>query len=629
MAGPRSSTLILSALALAGCPRKPQTPPPDATTQGDASAIRANASNALSTAPPDNLLATIRGAMLRRAVPMIFPGPEIEQVITQGVPQLTRGVGANASRIDLDSPFAVVAVLGESEGDGEGATPTFLAAWPLKPGASVTVDAREGRGWTSAGQGVYRPTSPDAGANDDHQCWVARRQPVGWSLLCGPKDLLPRVAGYLVHVGTSAPDNQAIVDADIRAGILGRIFRRQLAEIDRRAPPTGGRAPEEQLRRQAFEQARRQIALTSAIATDIDAVRGALTQDESSMHLSLTATVSRASSDQVRFLIDAAAGRQAPADLLTSLPSSTQAWMVSGFDPAKIATALGAPSEDIMIRAQVGPEFARVKMLIEQVTSVMPPGHRVDAYTPDEGHTMIRVIQRADAERFVDDFRVAVQSIPSRQIGPGVNLRDQAVVMPVTGITGHVLRIGQNIRIPPGTQITPEQREELNRSLLLVGQGDRLTVVQGRDPVARYRAWTAQASQRLSATIPANSVMSGRINMASFGPFFYGQAIGGLPEGGAEGVDFSLSVARQGEGATITLRADGPTVVATGLRRLYAFVEQQRAAAMQQQLEAMQRAQQQQQQQMQQLRQMQQNAQRQQLDPNNLPEPPSITLPQR
>ncbi len=626
MAAPRSSTLLLSALALAGCPRKPQTPPPDATTQGDGSAIRATAADALSTAPPENLLATIRGTMLRRATPMLFPGPEPEEVVTQGVPQLTRGVGANASRIDLDSPFAVVAVLTERD---EGATPTFLAAWPLKPGASVTVDAREGRGWTSAAPGVFKPTSPDAGANDEHQCWVARRQPVGWSLLCGPRELLPRVAGYLMHVGTSAPENPAILDADVRAGILGRITRRQLAEIDRQAPPQGGRTPEEQLRRQAFEQLRRQAALTTAIATDIDSVRGALTQDETAMHLSLTATVARASSDQVRFLLDAAAGRQAPSELLTSLPSSAQAWMVAGFDSAKITSALGAPSEDVMIRAQAGPEFARVKMLLDQVTNVTPPGQRVDAYTPDEGHTMIRVVQRADAERFVDDFRIAVQSIPSRPIGPGMNLRDQAIVMPTPGITGHAVRIGQNVRIPPGARVTPEQREELNRSLLLVGQGDRLTVVQARDPVARYRAWTAQGAQHLSATVPANSVMAGRISMASFGPFFYGQAITGLPEGSNEGVDFSVSVARQGEGATLTLRADGPTAVATGLRRLYAVIEQQRLQAMQQQMEAMQRAQQQQQQQMQQLRQMQQNSQRQQLDPNNLPEPPSITLPQR
>jgi hypothetical protein len=91
-------------------------------------------------------------------------------------------------------------------------------------------------------------------------------------------------------------------------------------------------------------------------------------------------------------------------------------------------------------------------------------------------------------------------------------------------------------------------------------------------------------------------------------------------------MDFSVSVRRQGEGATIELQADAPISVATGIRQLYAAIEQQRLMAMQQQMEAMQRAQQAQQQQMQQMRQMQQSQQRQQLDPNNLPEPPQIQL---
>jgi hypothetical protein len=620
------SLLLLPALALVGCPSKPQTPPSQTVDHSDAGAIRSTSARALSTAAPDNLLATIRGTMLRRAIPMIFPGPAPEEVVTQGIPQITRGVGANVNRIDLDSPFAVVAVVGDTD---ETASPSFLGVWPLKPGASVAIEAREGRGWTPAGEGVYKPTSPDAGANDENQCWVARRQPVGWSLLCGPRDTLAHTAGYLQHIGTSAPDNQAILDLDVRAGILGRMARRQLAEIDRQAPPQGGRSPEEQFRRQAFEQVRRQAALVTAIATDVDSVRGALTQDETAMHLSLTATMRRASSDQTRFLLEAAADRQAPAALLTALPASAQAWMISGFDADKITSALGAPTPDVMTLAQAGPEFARVKMLLDQITNVMPPAQRVDAYTPEEGHTMVRIVQRADAERFVDDFRVAVQSVPARPIGPGQTLRDMAVSMPTPGLTGHVLRLGQNLRIPPGTQLTQEQRDQLNRSILLVGQGDRLTIVQGRDPLARYRAWSAANAEHLSATVPANAVMAGRISMASFAPFFYGQAVGGIPAGETQGLDFSIAVARRGEGATVTLRADGPIAVATGLRNLYAAIEQQRMMMAQQQMEAMQRAQQQQQQQLRQLRQMQQNAQRQQLDPNNLPEPPAIQLPQR
>lgn len=562
--------------------------------------------------------------MLRRAVPMVFAGAPVDEAVGQVAPQLTPGATQYASSIDLDSPFAVVAVVTEST--SEAASPVWLAAWPLKPGVGVTINAREGRGWEVQSEGVYRPSASaaDGGATAEQQCWVARRQPVGWSLLCGPRELLPRVAGYLRHVGTIAPDNQAILDVDVRAGILGRYARRQLAEIDRQAPPRGTQGPEA-IRRQAFDQLRRQAAFTTAIATDIDSVTGTLTQDETAMHLRLSATVGRASSDVARFLIDASAGRQASAALLQALPSATQAWIVSGFDRDKITSAMGASSPDVMVAAQAGPEFARVKMLLDEVTNVSPPGSRVDAYSPDGGHTMIRVVQRADAERFVDDFRVAVQSIPSRQIAPGQTLRDMAVVMPTTGITGHTLRIGQNLRPPPGARLTEEQRDQLNRSILLVAVGEQLTIVQGRDPVAQYRAWQS-GTERLSATIPPQSVMSGRITMASFGPFFYGQPVGGLPEGVSEGLDFSVQVERRGEGATVSLRADAPLAVATGLRQLYAAIEAQRAQAMQQQMQAMQQQQQQQQAQMQAMQQAQRGAQRAPINPANLPEPEPIRL---
>jgi hypothetical protein len=619
----RRSALSLSVIALAGCPRKPTAPATEVAPVTDAAVASAQDAASLTPTAPDNLLAAVRGTMLRRAIPMLFPGPSPDEVVTQGIPQLTRGVGANVSKIDLDSPFAVVAVVNEGGAGDESASPTWLAAWPLKPGAGVTVEAREGRGWRTFAEGVYAPTAADAGANDEQQCWVARRLPVGWSLLCGPREVLPRVVGYLRNLGASAPDNAAILDVDVRAGILGRFARRQLAEIDRQAPPRGDSSPEMTLRRQAFEQVRRQASLITALATDIDTVRGALTQDENAMHLRLTATMARATSDATRALIQSSAGRQAPSELLTSLPSNAQAWIVSGFDEAQVTAAVGPRAPDAMIAAQAGPEFARVKMLLEQVTNVTPPATRVDAFTPEEGHTMLRVIRRPDAERFVDDFRVAVQSIPSRPIAPGQTLRDMAVSMPTPGITGHVLRLGQNLRVPPGTRLTPEQRDDLQRSLLIVGQGDRLIVAQGRDPVARYRAWQAEGAARLAASVAADAVMAGRINMQSFAPFFYGQSVGGLPPGETAGLDFSVVVRRQGEGATLTLQADAPIGVATGLRQLYAMIEQQRMMAMQQQMEAMRRAQQQQQQ-------MQRAAPPSgggpSLDPNNLPEPPQIQL---
>ncbi len=574
---------------------------------------------------PENMVATIRGTMLRRAIPMLFPGPSIDEVIGSGVPQLTPGAGTIARHIDPESPFAVVSVVVESSTENP---LKWLAAWPLKPGLGITTEAREGRGWRTVSEGVYAPTSADAGAETDEPCWLARRAPVGWMALCGPREILARSASWLRLQGSNAPDNSPILDLDLRAGILGRMSRRTLAALDEQAPPraTSGEAA---LRRAMFEQVRRQQSLLTSIASDIDNVRGALTQDENAMHLLLTATVSRASSDQTRFLLDSAANRQASSELLTALPASTQAWILSGFDRDKITSALGAAVPDIMVQAQAGPEFARVKGLLDELSSVMPPASRVDAYTPDEGHTMVRIIRRADAERFVDDFRVAVQSLPARQISPFATLRDMAMVMPTPGITGHVLRIGQNIRIPAGTRVSPEERaqiaEQVSRSLLIVAVGDRITVVQGREPVARYRALLA--GTHLAGTVPANAVLAGRMTLGSFAPMFYGQAMPGIPAD-TEGLDFSFSVVRRGEGATLTLRADGPIGVATGLRQLYASIEAQRAQQMQQ----MQQQMQQQQQQQQQMRQQGGPGgpggapRRPMLDPSSLPEPPAIQL---
>lgn len=620
------SVLSLAMIASVSCKtNNTSTPNNGNTAVADVPSARTPEPAAATATPPENLVANIRGTMLRRAIPMLFPGPQLDEVLGSGVPQLTPGAGTIARHIDPDSPFAVVSIVVESSTENP---IKWLAAWPLKPGLGITTEAREGRGWRTVSEGIYAPTSADAGAETDEPCWLARRAPVGWMALCGPREALTRSAAWLRQQGSSAPDNSPILDLDLRAGILGRMSRRTLAALDEQAPPRAA-SGEGAMRRAMFEQLRRQQSLLTAIATDVDSVRGALTQDENAMHLRLTATMGRASSDQTRFLLDSAAGRQASSELLGALPSNAQAWILSGFDRDKVTSALGASTPDIMVQAQAGPEFARVKQLLDELSSLTPPASRVDGYTPDEGHTMVRIIQRADAERFVDDFRVAVQSLPARQISPFATLRDMAMVMPTPGVTGHVVRIGQNIRIPAGMRVSPEERaqitEQTSRSLLLVAQGDRITVVQGRDPVARYRALSTGA--HLTATVPANAVIAGRMTMGAFAPMFYGQAMPGIPAD-TEALEFSLVVQRQGEGATLTLRADGPIGVSNGLRQLYASIEAQRAQQMQQMQQQMQQQQQQQQQMQQQMRQMQQGGggRRPMLDPSALPEPPAIQL---
>jgi hypothetical protein len=334
----------------------------------------------------------------------------------------------------------------------------------------------------------------------------------------------------------------------------------------------------------------------SSLANDIDTVRATLTQDENAMHLRAELLASRLSSDLTRSLVAASAGRQAPPALVQSLPAAVQAWVVSGFDRAAAGSLFGTPQLNPQIAAQAGPELARVMSTVEELKGLTPLGERIDGYSPEDGYTVYHVIRRPDAAQFVNDLRVAVNSIPNRAVPGGGTLRDLATAMPTPGLTGtNVLRIGRNVRIPPGLQLTPEQRAAINavveRSMLLVAESDRLVVILGRDPIARYRAMGQ--GPRLNATIPANAVMAGRITPPAVEPFFYGARIPELPPTTtAEGIDFALSVERRGEGVRAELRADAPIAAAMEVRNRFDMIQQYQLQVMQQMLRAQQAAQQ-------------------------------------
>ena len=292
------------------------------------------------------------------------------------------------------------------------------------------------------------------------------------------------------------------------------------------------------------------------------------------------------------------------------------------FDRAQIINAMGAPRLDPAMAAQAGPELARVMASVDEVKNLAPLGERVDAYSVEDGYTMYHVIRRPDAVQFVNDMRVAINSIPARALPEGGSLRDVATSMPTPGLTGmNVLRVGRNIQIPPGVQVPPEVRAVIERSMLLVAEPDRLIAVMGRDPVGRFRAMSQ--GPRLAASVPANAVMSGRITPPAFGPLFYGAQVPGVPESHTtDGLDFALLVERRGEGARIELRGDAPIGAALELRTVYAMIQQAQERMAQQMM-------QQQQQRMQMMRQQQQQQQQMQRQPRPqlmLPPPPRFQL---
>lgn len=562
------------ALAFLGCHR-------GAPSRPDASRVsRSEPAAVVTTAPPENLLVLVRGASLRRAVPLLFPQGGVTEVLEQLSRQVTPGIADHGDEIDPDAPFAAAGVVTGTEQS----TLTLYIAWPLRPGMQIAQDARSQRGWRKVTDGLYAPTAPDAGADAEHQCWVGQREPVGWMLLCGPREGMQRVAGFLREQANTAPDGAPVLDLDVRAELAGRLARRQLAQLDRSAPPRadGGL---EAIRRAMFEEARRGAALFAAIASDVERLHGTITQDDQAMHLRAELVLSRATSDTTRALIRASVERQAPTALVQALPATVQAWIVGGFDRAQVLSVVGPSRLDPAIAMQAGPELARVMSAIEEIKSLTPLGERIDAWSPEDGYTMYHIVRRPDAAQFVNDLRVAINSIPNRPLPEGGTLRDLATVLPTPGLTGtHVLRVGRNVRVPPGVQLPPEVRAMVERSMLLVADGDSLIAVMGRDPIARYRAMSQ--GPRLTATIPANAVLAGRITPPSFAPMFYGSNIPGLAESRTtDGIDFSLLVERRGDGARLELRADAPIGAAMEIRTIHAMIQELQARMLEQMMQ--------------------------------------------
>ncbi len=614
----KTRLLFAVAVLTLSCNRNRPAAPQDATVSRAMDAASGPATEVRDSVP-ENLLVTLRGATVRRALPLLLAQSGGPDIVEQLARQVTPGIADHGDEIDVDSSFVAAGVVG---GEGE-TTLNFYVAWPLRPGMQIAQDAREGRGWRRAAEGLYEPTSRDAGAEGDHRCWVGRREPVGWTLLCGPREGIGNLAAFLRRRLNAPIEQNLSLEMELRPGLAGRLSRRQLAELETHAPPSADGGIEG-LRRAMFEEARRSANLFTSIATDVDMLRGSITQDDNNLHLRVELGVTRASSDHTRAIIASAAGRQASPDLLRALPATVQAWVVGGFDHGEMVRATGETGVDPSIRAQAGPELARVMSMIESIKNITPLGERVDAYSNADGYTMFHVIHRANAAQFVSDLRIAMQSIPSRPLPDGGNLRDLAVVMPTPGLTGlHYLRVGRNVNVPPGVQLPPEVRAAVERSMLLVGEGDRLIAVMGRDPIAQYRAMSQ--GPRLNATVPANAVFAGHITPPSFSPLFYGSTVPGLQVTETiEGIDFSLTVERRGEGAHAELRADSPIPAGLEIRGLYAAIQELQQRMLQQMAE--------------QQRAAQQGGgprpgprpggggQRPQLDPSLLPEPPHFQL---
>lgn len=597
---PRSLAL-LALLALAACKKDPPARPrPQTPAAADASttATPANDPTTPAPSPPSNSLATFRGAGLRKVLSLVAPGAPAGVVLGQMAPGFSPGLGEHGVDIDPDGAFAVVMVLP----DGERPQASFIVGWPLRAGMPIAQDAQAGRGYRQASPGLYEPTSaPTRGADGgvvDNVCWVARRPPVGWMLLCGPSALVRPAANYLVYHGSHPPSPETVLDVTVRPEAARRLMAINLALLETLDPrrmrgQDAGRAGPTQAQ---YDEQHRALLNTKQLVDDLSALRGTVTLDETAYHVRMDGEFANATGSSSRALINSVVGRHSPAELLRRLPASAQAYYATGFDMQALSPLLAPVQQDPQFAQVMGPELTRLRDAVHDLIDLRAGGERTTGFLTDGDGSTIQVSRLADPVAALNRLRTAAAAVPRARRPSGVVPADFAAVLPTTGLPeGSLrLRLGPNpARMPPNT---PEpQRRQAERSVLFVPGEGVLTVVEARDPLAVWRA--AQAGEHLAPTVEGAPAALFRVTPASF------PAVLGVPPQLAEAMTLSstdaitgqISATRAGDsGARFEARVDAPITALNQIRELYGRLQEAQAQALQQmrqQMEAARRAQ--------------------------------------
>jgi hypothetical protein len=586
MSRARSLSTALSLILAAGCKGNTPTPTPTPAPTTTPAPAAADAGPAISATVPDapaNALLTVRGAALKKVLTIMAPGAPTRLVLGQMLPGITPGIGDQALDVDPDAPFAAVLVPSSLEGpDGRLA---LVAAWPLRPGMDIAQRAQARRGFREAAPGLYEPTEGSSDAGAGAPCWVARRPTVGWLMLCGPRDLIRPNAAWLVPAATSAPSAQTVVDVAIHSTPARRIFANQLAALDamdpRRQVPgraDAGRAPS----LEEFETARRGLLNTKQIADDLTSFHAALTLDDSNYHLRAEAEFAHATGSSSRALVNSSVGRQAPADLLTRLPAAATAWFVAGFDAQSLTPLLAPLEADARALRALGPEFVRFQQGVTELGSFRRSGTRAMGFTPAEGGTRYEIMRVTDASAAVQQVRNQALAVPRTPRPSGENPSNYFALLPAPATLPagalHV-RLGPDpTRLPPS--VPEAMRRSLRRSVLLVPQGDVLTLIEAADPVAR---WTAlAAAPKLQATVGERDTAVVHLTPTSLLSFLGVPTDSGAPTSD-DPIHGTLTSRRvSDDGAHFDLSVDASIPAINAVRALYMMIQQQQQQMMEQ-----------------------------------------------
>lgn len=579
----RSIATALTLLLAGGCKDKPTTPTPRASADAGARAA-ADSGPAASTAVPEapsGALLTVRGSALKKVLNLVAPGAPTRLVLGQMLPGITPGVGDQALDVDPDAPFAAVIV--PSSLDGPDGRLSLVAAWPLRPGMDLAQRAQAHRGFREASPGLFEPTAGDAGTGSP--CWVARRPTVGWVMLCGPHDQIRPNANWLVLAATTAPSAQTVVDVAIHSAPARRIFANQLAALDaqdpRRAPPGGadaGRRPSVE----EFEAARRGLLNTKQIADDLTSFHAALTLDDSNYHVRADAEFAHATGSSSRALVNSAVGHRAAADLLGRVPAAATAWFAAGFDAQSLAPLLAPVETDPRALRALGPEFVRFQQGVTELGSFRRSANRAMGFTAADGGTRIEIMRLPEAAAAVAQVRTQALAVPRSARSSGENPSNYFSLMstPSTLPAGSLrVRLGPDpARLPPS--IPAATRESLRRSVLLVPQGDVLTLIEALDPVAQWSS--LQSAPKIQPTIGENDTAVVHLTPTALLSFLGIPANSGAPTSD-DPIHGTLTTRRVGDdGAHFDLAVDASIPAINALRDLYMMIQQQQQQMMEQ-----------------------------------------------
>ncbi|MFO0608154.1 MAG: hypothetical protein U0324_33625 [Polyangiales bacterium] len=589
-------TVFALALAALSCKKNPPPAPRPA-----ADAATADAAAVIDDSPlvaPEGAVFTLRGSGVRKLLNVVAPGAPTRLALGQVAPQFSPGIGEHGVDVDPDAPFAAVAT---ARGEEPGKL-ALVIAWPLRSGMQVAQDAQAGRGYREVMANIYESTAApepgDAGAQAARNpCWVARKQPVGWMLVCGPTEALRASARFLVRAGARPPDGDPVVDLTFRPEAARPLLALQVAALEAHDPARSdaGTAAERAAVQAQYDAVHRSALTYKEVVDDLRSLHARLTIDDAAYHLRAEAEFANATGANTRALLASTVGRRTALELLGRLPSTVNSYLGLSVDGSALGPlAGGGDDDDPRVAAAMGPEFVRFQHALRDLSGLRRAGERAVGFMTGNGGTKIEVLRIADAATTLQQVRTAALAVPRTPRPSGMNPADQFAVLPTPPAMppGTLrLRLGPDpARLPPNAPA--EMRRAYSRSTALVPEGDKVYLIDAQDPVA---TWTAlQQGQRLTVTVPED-----RAGVIHLNPMAVLMLLG-VPasediarQAGGEPIDGTLTARRAGDaGGRFELQVDAPVQSVNQVRDVVAAIQAQQAQMMQQQqaqMEQMQR----------------------------------------